>query len=621
MFIRVLLIAFIPMFFHPYTEANQTQILRVDPTRLEQKIEKLAEFGKTPEGGVNRVAFSEKDIQSREYILSLMKEVGLKIHIDEAGNIIGRREGTDPSLPPIVFGSHTDTVPHGGKFDGTVGVLGAIECVQVLAENSVKTRHPLEVIVFTDEEGGLIGSKAIIGTLTSEALEVKSHSGKTVREGIKALGGDSDALERALKKKGDIKAFIEIHIEQGSTLASKGIDIGVVEGIVGINWWDVTIEGFANHAGTTPMDRRQDALLAAAHLIIAVNKVATGVPGRQVGTVGRIRAEPGAPNVIPGEVVMSLELRDLSAEKINSLFQQIIEESEIIAKNTGTKISFDPIEATAVPSPTDPTVKKIIADAAEDLGLSYLFMPSGAGHDAQNMAKIAPTGMIFVPSVGGVSHSPKEFTDAMDIANGANVLLHSILKIDQTTVSDKKESVEEWEKKTFLKQPPKKVMDTAGIEQDMIIGEVGAGRGRFTVHLARRVGPKGKILANDIDPDALDYLRKRCKQADIKNVETILGEETDPLFPQKSLDMVFMVWTYHFLNRPVALLKNLPQSLKPGGTVVLVEPDPESGPGGPNHGISSERMRREAEQAGFELLRIETFLPEDIIFILRLKKH
>jgi N-carbamoyl-L-amino-acid hydrolase len=423
--------AFILIYMLAFANADQTKTLTVNSGRLEQRIERLAEYGKTPDGGVNRVAFSEEDIQSRQYILTLMREAGLKVHIDEAGNIIGRKEGTDPSLPPIAFGSHTDTVPHGGKYDGAVGVLGAIECAQVLSENSVKTRHPLEVIVFTDEEGGLIGSKAIIGTLTAEALAVITHSSKTVREGIAALGGDPDALERTVRKKGDLTAFIEIHIEQGSTLASKGIDIGVVEGIVGINWWDVTIEGFANHAGTTPMDRRQDALLAAAHLIIAVNKAVTGVPGQQVGTVGRIRAEPGAPNVIPGKVVMSLELRDLSAEKIDSLFQEIVKQAEVIAEKTDTKISFTPIEATAVPTPTDPSIRKIIAESAEELGLSYLFMPSGAGHDAQNMAKIAPTGMIFVPSIGGVSHSPKEFTPSKDVANGANVLLRTILKIDQ----------------------------------------------------------------------------------------------------------------------------------------------------------------------------------------------
>ncbi len=429
--INVAVMAFFPMLFQVLVSSELDQTPRVNPVRLEQRIEKLAEFGKTPEGGVNRVAFSEQDVQSREYILSLMKEAGLKTRIDEAGNIIGRIEGTDTSLPPIVFGSHTDTVPDGGKFDGAVGVLGAIECAQVLAENSIKTRHPLEVILFTDEEGGLIGSKAIIGTLKAEALVVTSHSGKTVREGIVAIGGNPDALANAVIKPGDIRAFIEIHIEQGSVLATKGIDIGVVEGIVGINWWDVTIEGFANHAGTTPMDKRQDALLAAAHLVVAVNEVLTAEPGRQVGTVGRIKAEPGAPNVIPGKVVMSLEIRDLSAEKIESLFQEIVKKANRIAEETGTKISFSPIEATAVPSPTDLSIKKIISEAAKELGLSYLFMPSGAGHDAQNMAKIAPTGMIFVPSIGGVSHSPREFTPLKDIVNGTNVLLHTILKIDQ----------------------------------------------------------------------------------------------------------------------------------------------------------------------------------------------
>jgi N-carbamoyl-L-amino-acid hydrolase len=413
------------------SKTKETSELRVNLERLEERIEKLAEYGKTPEGGVNRVAFSDADIQSREYLLTIMKKAGLKTHIDEAGNIIGRMEGKDYSLPPIMFGSHTDTVPHGGKFDGAVGVLSAIECAHILSENSIKTRHPLEVVVFTDEEGGLIGSKAIIGTLTHEALEVVSHSGKTVGEGILTLGGNPDALQETIRKKGDIKAFIEIHIEQGSTLISQDINIGVVEGIVGINWWDVTIEGFSNHAGTTPMDKRQDALLAAAHFIIAVNKVATGEPGRQVGTVGRIKAEPGAPNVIPGRVVLSLEFRDLSAEKIRSLFEKIRQEAAIIAENSGTKISFSPIDATAVPTPTDPEIRKIIAESAEELGLTTLFMPSGAGHDAQDMAKITPTGMIFVPSVGGVSHSPNEFTPMEDVANGANVLLHTILKIDK----------------------------------------------------------------------------------------------------------------------------------------------------------------------------------------------
>ncbi|NIM91907.1 MAG: hydantoinase/carbamoylase family amidase [Candidatus Aminicenantes bacterium] len=434
---RVFLIAvFVGVFFlcqafSPAQESdNPFQKIRVNAKRIEQRILKLAEFGRNPEGGVSRVAFSEADLQGRDYAISLMKDVGLRVRIDEAGNIIGRREASQPDLPPILFGSHLDSVPSGGKYDGSLGVIGAIECVQVYQENGIITRHPLEVVVFADEEGGLVGSRALIGRLTPEALEVVSHSGMTVRQGIQALGGNPDKLSQVKRDKGDIKAFLEIHIEQGSLLESKDIDIGVVEGIVGINWWDVTIDGFSNHAGTTPMDRRQDALLAAAQLILAVNRVVTSVPGRQVGTVGRIKAEPGAANVIPGRVVMSLELRDLSAKKIYSLYGQIEEEAKAIAEKTDTKIMFSPIEATAVPAPTDPRVREVITDSARRLGLTSMFMPSGAGHDAQEMAKIAPTGMIFVPSVGGISHSPREFTRAKDMVNGVNVLLQAILKID-----------------------------------------------------------------------------------------------------------------------------------------------------------------------------------------------
>ncbi|MCJ7582589.1 MAG: Zn-dependent hydrolase [Candidatus Aminicenantes bacterium] len=415
-----------------FSEIEQTiKDINVDAKRLELHLTNLAEFGKTSDGGVHRVAFSDEDIAARKYILTLMEAAGLDVRIDAAGNILGRCEGSDNSLPPIMSGSHIDTVPHGGKYDGAVGVLSAIECVQVFIENKVQTRHPLEVIVFTDEEGGLVGSRAMNGTLTSEALTEKSHSGKTVQEGIKALGGDPGNLGSVQRLMGDIKAFLEIHIEQGRILEMKDIDIGVVEGIVGIAWWSVTIEGYANHAGTTPMNMRQDALLAAAQLILTVNRVVTSVEGSQVGTVGRINAEPGAPNVIPGKVVMSLELRDLSADKIQSLYRTIEEEAVRISKKTATQITFDPIDAMAVPAPTDPVIRRQIAESAEELGLTIHFMPSGAGHDAQDMAKIVPTGMIFIPSVGGVSHSPNEFSHMSDVVNGANVLLKTILKIDQ----------------------------------------------------------------------------------------------------------------------------------------------------------------------------------------------
>ncbi|MCI0618079.1 Zn-dependent hydrolase, partial [bacterium] len=266
---------------------------------MEERIQALSQFGKNPEGGVSRVAFSDADIQGRNYLQTLMKSAGLKVHIDTAGNIIGKRDGTDPSLPPILFGSHIDSVPGGGNYDGDVGVIAAIECIEVLKESNQTTQHPLEVIVFSDEEGGLVGSRSMFGEFHESAMEIKSHSGKTIREGIRAIGGDPDRINEAQRKKGSITAFLELHIEQGGILDSEKINIGVVEGIVGINWWDVTIEGFANHAGTTPMNQRKDALLAAAKLITAVNQVATSIPGRQVATVGRIKAEPGAPNVIP----------------------------------------------------------------------------------------------------------------------------------------------------------------------------------------------------------------------------------------------------------------------------------------------------------------------------------
>ena len=291
-------------------------------------------------------------------------------------------------------------------------------------------RHPIEVVVFTDEEGGLVGSRAMIGKMTDAALDVVSHSGLTVREGIRHVGGDPDNLEQAVIKPGDIHAFIELHIEQGAILHEEGVNIGVVEGIVGIRWWDVVIEGFANHAGTTPMNRRWDAMVSAAELTLAINRTATTLPGRQVATVGRIEALPGAPNVIPGEVRMSLEIRDLDAIKMQQLFDLIEKEAERISERRSTPIRFEEIDVASPPAPTDEQMRRIIAAATRDLGMTYKLMPSGAGHDAQDMALIAPTGMIFVPSRDGISHSPKEFTSAVDMANGATVLLNTVLSID-----------------------------------------------------------------------------------------------------------------------------------------------------------------------------------------------
>jgi N-carbamoyl-L-amino-acid hydrolase len=300
----------------------------------------------------------------------------------------------------------------------------------VLHENAVTTRHPMEMVVFADEEGGLTGSRGMSGQLSANVLSEMSHSGLTIGEGISRLGGEPERIAEAIRNPGEIAAYLELHIEQGAVLDDEDIDIGVVTGIVGIKWWDITIEGVANHAGTTPMNKRYDALLSAAELIQTINRIITQMPGNQVGTVGRIVAEPGAPNVIPGKVTMSLEIRDLSETVILSMYQQITQAAEEIAAGNGTAISFRSIDFDAHPALTDERIRALIDSAAKELGLSSRRMPSGAGHDAQDIAKIAPIGMIFVPSIGGISHSPREFTPAQDMANGANVLLQTLLTID-----------------------------------------------------------------------------------------------------------------------------------------------------------------------------------------------
>jgi N-carbamoyl-L-amino-acid hydrolase len=411
------------------TQPQSPTGIRVNGQRANAHLAELSQFGKNPQGGVSRVAYSEADVEGRNYVVRLLREAKLDVGIDAAGNIVGRRIGSDPNLKPLVIGSHIDSVPEGGNYDGDVGSIGAIEVAQTLAENKIALRHPLEVIIFSNEEGGTIGSHAIAVGLTEKDLNLITNSKKTIREGIKFIGGDPDKLAGVIRKPGDIAAYLELHIEQGGILYSEKIDIGVVEGIVGINWWDVTIEGFANHAGTTPMNQRRDALLAAAKYIEAVNRVVTSGPGRQVGTVGKIQPFPGAYNVIPGKVVTSLGLRDLDAAKIQMLFHKIQDEVRLIERATGTRFEFKQTNSTP-PAPTDLRIRRVIDEAARQLGFTTKFMPSGAGHDAQEMAHLGPVGMIFVPSVDGISHSPRELSRPEDITNGVNVLLQTLIKLD-----------------------------------------------------------------------------------------------------------------------------------------------------------------------------------------------
>jgi beta-ureidopropionase / N-carbamoyl-L-amino-acid hydrolase len=405
--------------------------LRVNSDRVNAHLTALSEFGKNPEGGVSRVAYSDADRAGRAAVMDWMRAAKLEPTIDAAGNIIGRRAGRDASLKPLLFGSHIDSVPSGGNYDGDVGSMSAIEVAQTLAEHNVVTRHPIEVVIWQNEEGGLFGSRAVSGQLTAAELKTVSNSGKTVEQGIAFIGGDPSKLDQVKRHKGDIAGYFELHIEQGGTLDTVKVDIGIVEGIVGIKQWEVTVTGFQNHAGTTAMNNRRDALLSAARFVEMVNRIVTSVPGRQVGTVGRIQAFPGAPNVIPGKVVCTLELRDLDDKKIDTLYTRIREEATKIGNQNGTQFAFSELHVN-VSAPSDPKMRAFIADAAKSLGLSSRAMPSGAGHDAQAMATLGPMGMIFIPSVGGISHSPKEFSRPADIVNGANVLLRAVMAADQS---------------------------------------------------------------------------------------------------------------------------------------------------------------------------------------------
>ncbi len=404
---------------------------KVNQDRLENRIFELAKFGLQENGETERVAFSDADAAAQKWVVQTLKGLGLDVHIDFAGNIIGKRGGDNTSLKPISFGSHIDRVPNGGNYDGCVGSMASLEVLEVLNENQIVTKHPLEIIIFSNEEGGVMGSRAIAGHLGKDAFKVVNSTGYSMGEGIMRLGGDTTRIAEVARKKDEIAAFLELHIEQGGTLEKENIQIGIVAGIVGLKWWEVEFTGFANHAGTTPMNARQDALLAAAKFIVAVNEITNSFEGAQVGTVGKIQAEPGAPNVIPGKVITSLEIRDLSSKVIEKVYEAIKTKGEEIAKGSNVQIEFRPLDTTADPAIMTTSIQDEIATSAELLGLSTKRMPSGAGHDAQDMALIAPTGMIFVPSKGGISHSPKEFTSAEDMANGANVLLQTILALDK----------------------------------------------------------------------------------------------------------------------------------------------------------------------------------------------
>ncbi len=415
----------------------QSPVRHVNQSRLWSTLEKLSEFGRPAgagfEDGVTRLGFSETDLAARAWLMQLMREAGLAVHVDPAGNIFGRRAGSE-NLPAILFGSHIDSVPRGGNFDGQVGSMGALEVIRALNDKKVSTRHPLEMVIWTNEEGhhfgrGLLGSSAAAGLLSSDVLDRKDEEGKSLADWLRRYGQDPARLADARIPAGSLAAYLELHIEQGGVLDDGRIQIGVVQGIVGIHWWTCTATGFANHAGTTPMNRRQDAFAAAARAALAVREEVRAEPGRQVGTVGYVRLEPGARNIIPGRVEFPVELRDLDAAKVRRIWARIENRFAAIAKEENVQLDCVPLQADE-PALTDPAIQNDIRAAARAAGYSTLDLPSGAGHDAQQIARLAPIGMIFVPSRGGISHSPREYTPPDDVANGAEILYRTILLLD-----------------------------------------------------------------------------------------------------------------------------------------------------------------------------------------------
>jgi N-carbamoyl-L-amino-acid hydrolase len=406
--------------------------LQIDFPRLQADVEALADIGRSEDHGIYRMAFSPGDMAARHWLRGRIEAAGLEFHQDAAANIHGRL-GWDGRTPSVMTGSHIDTVPGAGHLDGALGVVCALECLRVFRENGVDLARPLEMVAFTDEEGrfgGMLGSQAMTGVLTPESvLAARDLDGVTLADAMREQGMSATDALRAARDPRSIHAFVELHIEQGPVLDRDSVAIGVVEGITGLRRWDVRLLGAANHAGTTPMDLRCDAFQGLAEFGGAVDRVLDEHGGpRSVATVGRVELVPGAANVVPGEARFSLEMRDTDPgvlEALEDAFRRVL---SAIARRRGLRFEFE-VVSEIDPVACDSAVLAAIEQAARDLRLSTLRMPSGAAHDTQQIARIAPAGMIFVPSKQGRSHSPAEWTAWSDIEAGANVLLRALHRL------------------------------------------------------------------------------------------------------------------------------------------------------------------------------------------------
>lgn len=407
----------------------------IDPARIQQRIEEFSAIGKDPQGGITRRGLSKQETAAKEKAVSMMEDLGLHVQVDLFGNIIGRKNGRDPLAPPIMTGSHLDTVQNGGRFDGAAGVLGALEAIYGLNALEITTYHPVEIIVFTSEEPNrfgfsAFGSKGLAGRLDfSELRQLRDEKGTSLSSALRALGMDWESLQRGYEPP-KLHAFIELHVEQGERLYKKGIPIGVVLGVTGINRLQVTIHGEANHSGTTAMTSRKDALMAASEIILIAEQCALSEKDNHAtATVGRIQVKPNQVNIIPAEVTLNIEFRSFLPEVLRKIEGRLGKAIEEIQQRRRVDITSQTI-LLQPPIRFSERVIQSIRQAADDFGFSAVELFSMAGHDANHLATITDAGMIFIPSREGLSHCKEEWTDPGDIAKGSMVLLDSILRID-----------------------------------------------------------------------------------------------------------------------------------------------------------------------------------------------
>ena len=411
--------------------------LRVNLARLEHSIHTLAMFGRNEHGGLDRTTFTSAELAARDWLKEQLGELSLEIRVDQAANIWAKRMGSETLLPAIAFGSHIDTVPSGGKYDGALGVLIALEVMRLLQDHEIMTRHPLELVSFSAEEPnpfGLstFGSRAITRKLKrTDIIGVKNPAGQLLTEALRSAGGDPDHFEDAARSPEELSAFLEVHIEQGKRLLERHIPVGIVTAITGIYRETVVVSGEANHAGTTLMEDRNDALTAASEIVLALEKVCREHPAAEVvGTVGRMVISPNAANIIPDRVELIVEIRGKSREEIQEAITAWESCISVIKQERSANVQRT-VMLDQPPSPMDDEVIRVSGEQAYSLGYPFHLLGSMAGHDAAHMASITRSGMLFVPSIGGKSHCPDEESRMEDIEKVSNVLLHTILELDQ----------------------------------------------------------------------------------------------------------------------------------------------------------------------------------------------